>query len=68
MPHIHVGTLSSAVTQHYFSSLAPVGQGDKGPSPALLISTMEQPFSSINALVLTLFDLLNPVFSSGLGI
>ncbi|MGB0947967.1 MAG: hypothetical protein ACPGUG_14195, partial [Pseudoalteromonas marina] len=31
--------------------------GDKGSSPALLISTMEQPFPSINALVLTLFRL-----------
>jgi hypothetical protein len=46
--------LSSAVTLHWFSSFAPFGQGDKGSSPALLISTMEQPFSSINALVLTL--------------
>ena len=50
-------SLSSAVTLHCFSSLAPVGQGDKGSSPALLISTMEQPFSSINALVITLFRL-----------
>jgi len=46
--------LSSAATRSWFSSLAPFGQGDKGSSPALLISTMEQPFSSINALVLTL--------------
>ncbi len=49
--------LSSAVTLHWFPSLAPVGQGDKGSSPALLIFTMDQPFSSINALVLTLFRL-----------
>ena len=33
---------------------APYGQADKGSSPALLISIMEQPFYSINALVLTL--------------
>ena len=46
--------LSSAATLNCFSSLAPLGQSDKGSSPALLISTMEQPFSSINALVLTL--------------
>jgi hypothetical protein len=45
--------LSSAETQSWFSSLAPFGQGDKGSSPALLILTMEQPFSSIKALVLT---------------
>ncbi len=44
-------------TLHWFSSLAPVGQVDKGSSPALLILTMEQPFLSINALVLTLFRL-----------
>ena len=44
-------------TLHCFSSLAPVGQGDKGSSPALLILTIEQPLSSINALVLTLFRL-----------
>jgi len=46
--------LSGAATLNYFSSLTPFGQGDKESSPALLISTMEQPFSSINALVLTL--------------
>ncbi|WP_077286016.1 hypothetical protein [Cognaticolwellia aestuarii] len=44
-------------TLHWFSSLAPVGQVDKGSSPALLILTMEQPLLSINALVLTLFRL-----------
>jgi len=49
--------LSSAETLHCFSSLAPAGQGDKGSSPALLIVTMEQPFLSINVLVLTLFRL-----------
>jgi len=49
--------LSSAATLNCFSSLTPFGQGDKGSSPALLISTMEQPFSSINALVLTLYRL-----------
>jgi len=32
--------LSSAETLHWFSSLAPTGQGDKGSSPALLIFTM----------------------------
>ncbi|MBA6326795.1 hypothetical protein H4J46_02360 [Colwellia sp. MB02u-6] len=42
--------LSSAATQGCFSSLVPYGQDDKGSSTALLISTMEQPFSSINAL------------------
>jgi len=41
-------------TRSWLSSLAPFGQGDKGSSPALLISTMEQPFPSINALALTL--------------
>jgi hypothetical protein len=46
--------LSSAATLSWFSSLAPFGQGDKGSSPVLLIFTMEQPFFSINALVLTL--------------
>jgi hypothetical protein len=46
--------LSSAATLNWFSSLAPFGQGDKGSSPALLISTMEQPFYSIKALKLTL--------------
>jgi hypothetical protein len=49
--------LSSAVTLNWFSSLAPAGQGDKGSSPTLLISTMEQPFYSINALMLTLYRL-----------
>ncbi len=44
-------------TLYCFSSLAPAGQGDKGPPPALLILTMEQAFSSINALVLNLFRL-----------
>jgi hypothetical protein len=63
-----VTPLSSAVTLNCFSSLAPFGQGDKESSPALLISTMEQPFYSINALQLTLLDLLNPASSSGLGI
>jgi hypothetical protein len=46
--------LSSATTLNCFSSLAPFGQGDNGSSPALLVSTMEQPFYSTNALVLTL--------------
>jgi hypothetical protein len=46
--------LSSVATLDWFSSLSPFGQGDKGSSPALLISKMEQPFYSINALVLTL--------------
>jgi hypothetical protein len=47
---IMVTPLLSAATLGWFSSLAPYGQGDKGSSTALLISTMEQPFSSINAL------------------
>jgi hypothetical protein len=47
---IMVIPLSSAATLGCFSSLAPYGQDDKGSSTALLISTMEQPFSSINAL------------------
>jgi hypothetical protein len=46
--------LSSAATLNWFSSLSPFGQADKGPSPALSIFTMEQPFYSIKALVLTL--------------
>jgi len=73
MPYIPVGTLSSAVQLFcsrqklstyihvcnvaLFSSLAPAGEGDKGPPLALLILTMEQAFSSINALVLTFFRL-----------
>jgi hypothetical protein len=60
--------LSSAATQSWFSCLAHFGQGEKGLSPALLILTMEQPFFSINALQLPLFDLLNPASSSYLGI
>ncbi|MFT6919983.1 MAG: hypothetical protein ACJA2G_002631 [Cognaticolwellia sp.] len=47
---IMVIPLSSAATLGWFSSLTPYGQGDEGPSTALFISTMEQPFSSINAL------------------
>ncbi|MBA6293441.1 hypothetical protein H4J58_12860 [Colwellia sp. MB3u-70] len=47
---IMVIPLSSAATLGCFSSLTPYGQGDKGSSTALFISTMEQPFSSINAL------------------
>jgi hypothetical protein len=39
----------------WFSSLVPIGQGDKGASVMLLISTMEQPFSAINGLGTYLF-------------
>jgi hypothetical protein len=46
--------LSSTATLRCFSSLAPAGQGEKESPPALLISTMEQQFSSINALMLIL--------------
>jgi len=49
------------------AGLAPFGQGDKGSSPALLISTMEQPFSSINALVLTLSRLAESCIFKWLG-
>jgi len=45
--------LSSSAMLNWFISLAPYGQADKGSSLALLISTMEQPFYSINALALT---------------
>ena len=47
--------------------LAPFGQGDKGSSAALLISTMEQPLSSINALVLTLSRLAQSCTFKWLG-
>jgi hypothetical protein len=59
--------LSSAATLNCFSSLAPFGQGDKGSSPALFIFTMEQPFYSINALVLTLFRLAESCIFKWLG-
>jgi hypothetical protein len=51
---IMVIPLSSIATPNWFFSLAPQGQAEKGSSPALLISTIGQLFSSINALMLTL--------------
>jgi len=54
-------------TLNFFSSLTPFGQCEKGSSPALLISTMEQPFSSSNALVLTLSRLAESCIFKLLG-
>ncbi|WP_085298974.1 hypothetical protein [Cognaticolwellia mytili] len=62
-----VTPLSSTATLNCFSSLAPVGQGDKGSPPALLISKMEQPFYSINALGLTLSRLAESSIFKWLG-
>jgi len=59
--------LSSTATLNWFSSLAPFGQGDKGSSLALLIFTMEQPFYSINALVLALSRLAESCIFKWLG-
>jgi hypothetical protein len=59
--------LSSSATLGWFSSLTPYGQADKGSSPTLLISTMEQPFSSINVLVLTLSRLAESCIFKWLG-
>jgi hypothetical protein len=52
--YVHVESLSSSATQDWFSSLAPYGPADKGSSPVLWISIIEQLFSSIHALYLTL--------------
>ncbi|MFT7005585.1 MAG: uncharacterized membrane protein YsdA (DUF1294 family)/cold shock CspA family protein [Colwellia sp.] len=59
--------LSSSATQDWFSSLAPYGQADKGSSPALWISTIEQLFSSIHALYLTLSRLAETCILRGSG-
>ena len=58
---------SMYATRSWFSSLAPFEQGDKGLPPTLLISIMEQPCSSINALVLTLSRLAESCLFKWLG-
>ena len=59
--------LSSVAMLNWFSSLAPFGQAITGSSLALLIFPMEQPFYSINALVLTLSRLAESCISKWLG-